>query len=95
MNNTTQNITVDFCGVEMDATVNVYYEPGAASVTNLAPEDCYEGTDETWELTGLIATYHKDNLPIEKIADLSELLKVDDIHKAILNQVKELMIDEP
>lgn len=34
MNNTTQNITVTFNCAEMDATVNVYYEPGESRITD-------------------------------------------------------------
>ena len=94
MNSTTQNITVEFCGVEMDATVNVYYEPGESRITNKDPDSCREGSDEYWELTGLHGMYNKDNLTIRKHVDLSGLLNVPDIYESILNQVKELMIDE-
>jgi len=94
MSNTTQNITVEFNGVEMDATVNVYYEPAEPSVTRLAPEDCFQGSDEYWELTDLHGMYNKDNLTIRKHVDLSGLLNVPDIYETILNQVKELMIDD-
>ena len=93
MNNTTQSITVDFCGVEMDATVNVYYEPGEKLIMHIDPGLCHEQVDEYWELSDLHGMYNKDNLTIRKHIDLSGLLNVPDIHEAILNQVKELMID--
>ena len=94
MSNTTQNITVTFNGVEMDATVNVCYEPGESRITNADPDLCREGSDEYWELTDLHGMYNKDNLTIRKHVDLSGLLNVPDIYETILNSVKEAMIDE-
>jgi len=93
MNNTTQDITIEVCGHEMDATVNVSYEPGEKAVTHLAPEDCHEGIDEVWELDTLIVDYREDDLPIPKHFDLSGLLDIRHVHDSILNDVKELMID--
>jgi len=92
MSNTTQNITIEVCGHEMDATVNVCYEPGEPAVIHLLPEDCSEGSEETWHLSKLIVIYNKDDLRIRKFVDLSGLLNVQNIHDSILRNVKEAMI---
>lgn len=92
MSNTTQDITIEVCGHEMDATVNVQYEPGEKAVTHLAPEDCTEGSEEAWHLSELIGIYNKDDLSIRKFVDLGGLLNVQNIHDSILSNVKEAMI---